>query len=169
MPPWSLSVIFTYMFSMIGIGFIYGGILSFVVHPKQYDIFSITKLVTPLGNFLFGGVVGALLFFFCSLFLHGNLSHLVVCSFIYSNLEWFYSCPSFYHLILCIPSSKNTQSRICTGNTLSSRVHTLLFFEKSRTSSFLVDFLMREFFGWVVSVAGSSRVPILYVDFSLSD
>ena len=154
---------------MIGNAFIYGFILSFVVHPKQYDIFSVIKLVTPLRNFLFGGVVGALIFLFCSLFLHGNVSHLVVFSFIDSNLEWFYVWPSFYHLILCTPSSENMQAHICPGNTLSSHVHTLLFFEKSGTSSFLVEFLMWEFFGWVVSVAGSSSIPILYVDFSLCD
>ena len=169
MPPWFLSVSFTYMFSMIGNGFIYGVILSFVVHPKQYDIFSATKLVTPLGNFFFGGVVGALFFLFCSLFLHGNVSHLVVCSFIDSNLKWFYPWPSSYHLILCIPSLENMQLHIYVRNNFSSCVHTLLFFKKLHTSSFLVKFLMWEFFGWVVSVVGSSWVPILYVDFSLCD
>ena len=90
MPPWFLSVSFTYMCSIIVNGFIYGVILYFVVHLKQYDIFSKTKLVTPLGNFVFGGVVGALFFLFFSLFLHANVSHLVVCSFIDSKLEWFY-------------------------------------------------------------------------------
>ena len=64
------SVSFTYMFSMIGNGFIYGVILSVVVHPKQHEIFSIKKLVTPLGNFLFGGVVGVLFCLLCSLFIH---------------------------------------------------------------------------------------------------
>ena len=68
MPPWFLSVSFTYMFSTIGNRFIYGVIFSFVVHPKQYDIFSVTKLVTPIGNFLFGGVVGALFFLFALYF-----------------------------------------------------------------------------------------------------
>ena len=59
-------------------------------------------MATPLRNFLFGGVVGALFHSIFSMFLPISVSRLVVCSSIDTPLEWFDPCPSFYHILLCI-------------------------------------------------------------------
>ena len=65
------------MFRMIGKGFISGVILSVVVHPKPYEIFSVTELATPLGiSFLLG--FGCMIGLIFSLLICVYVSHLVV-------------------------------------------------------------------------------------------
>ena len=99
-----------------------------------------------------------------SLFLPVYVSHLVVCSSIDTPLEWFDPWTIFYHFLLYIREPEYIQSCIYIGCPLPSHIHTLLFFEWSRTSSLLVDFLMWEVVGWVVSVVGSSWVLMLSID-----
>ena len=99
-----------------------------------------------------------LIFLTCSLFLPIFVSHLVVFSSIDTPLEWFDPWPTFYHFLLCI-----------RGFQLKNRVDTLLFFEQSRTSSLLVEFLMWKVVGWVVSVARYSWVLMVSVDYFFCD
>ena len=125
----------------------------------------------------------------CSLFLPIYVSHLVLCLSIDTPLEWFHPWPAFYHFLLYIhrflaKSCIHTQvfgqkSRIHTGFwtkvmytcrfLAKSCVHPLLFFKQFLTSSLFWLSLTWEVFGWVVSVAGSSWVLMLYVDYFFCD
>ena len=65
------------MFNMIRNEFIFGVILSIVVHPKPLDIFSVIELETPMGiSFLLG--FGCMLGLILSLLLCAYVSHSVV-------------------------------------------------------------------------------------------
>ena len=61
-------------------------------------------------EFPFWWVVGALFHSIFSVFILVSVSPLVVCSSIYTPLEWFDPCPSFYHILLCIRG--NMYSRV---------------------------------------------------------
>ena len=101
-----------------------------------------TKIGDSVGDMsiLFG--VGCIFSPNCSVFLPISVSHLVLCSFIDNPLEWFDPWTNFYHLILCIRGLENIRSSIYVGCALPNHVHTLLFFEQSCTSPFLVGILM---------------------------
>ena len=119
----------------------------------------------------------------CSLFLLVYVLHFIVCSSIDTPLYWFDPWPSFYHCLLCIRRflsksrvhmrifgqksrihaffwQKSTYTCIFSNK---SRVYTYLFFKQSRTSSLLASLMLWEVVGWVVSVVGSSWVPMLSV------
>ena len=54
------------------------------------------------------------------------------------------------------------------GCPLASRIHTLMFLEQSCTLQFFIDMLVGVIVGWVVSVVESSRVLMLFVDYTFS-
>ena len=126
-----------------------------------------------------------LIFLTCSLFLPASMSHLVVCSSIDTPLDWFDPWSAFYHFILYIRRFL-AKSRIICRFLAKSHVYMQVFGQKSHIHigfwikvtyicycslkshvdpPFCLSLMLWEVVGWVMSVAGSSWVLMLSIDY----
>ena len=81
-------------------------VILFVVVPQSTRSFLHNRIGdstrdVPCLSLGFGGTM-CLILLTCSLFLPVSVSHVIVCSYIDTPLEWFDPLPSFYHFLLYI-------------------------------------------------------------------